>query len=297
MKTEKAMEMYVNMMIDTIKGLKEGWKKGWFTTGMNAPENVDGKAYNGFNNILLWMLAETNGYKYPVFVTFNRCKQMGAHVKKGAKAAPVFFWKLIAKNDKGEYVDADKADKDAKVFPVLRCFDVFNVEQTTIEEDAPKEWEKITKRHKKPTPKNEGEMYVNDAMDKLIGGDWLCPVKLVGEQPKYIPSKDIICVPPKNQFEDGMEFYSTVLHEMAHSTGAKSRLDRLGKHEYGREELVAELAAAICGQNIGLSMEVQKNNAAYLSGWLKNITEEPKFLFKVLGDATKAVDMIQKQMN
>lgn len=305
-KTEKAMQMYCDMMIKTIEGLKEGWRQTWLTTSFGRPTNTDGRAYNSMNEFLLLMLTEMRGWKYPVFVTFNRAKQMGASVKKGEKSFPVMFWKLIYKDKDGNIVD-DKKDAD-KCFPMLRVFDVFNVEQTTIPEECPTYMEKLAKRYTEPEMKGEEGMYVNDGLDALIAGAWCCPISCKKQDRAfYSQTSDTITLPTKEQFNKddayvgGMEFYATALHEMAHSTGAEKRLNRLakttfGSKDYGREELVAELTAAICGHELGFNTAVQTNNAAYLSSWLRTIKQEPKFLVSVLSDVGKAVTMIDEHL-
>lgn len=308
-KTEKAVQMYANMMIQTIEGLKEGWRKTWLSAEVfGMPTNADGRAYQYSNQFFLYLLTEMKGWRYPVFVTFNKAKQMGGAVKKGETSFPVLFWKIIGRDKDGNVVDT-KDPACEKTYPVLRAFDVFNIEQTAIPEKCPDFMKKIAKRYAAPKLHGEDGMYQNDVMDSLIAGGWCCPVRCKKQDRAfYSPVNDTITLPTKEQFNDGenayeggMEFYSTALHEMAHSTGAKSRLNRLtisafGSDEYGREELVAELTAAICGHELGFNSGVQRNNAAYLSSWLKSIKKEPKFLVSVLSDVSKAVGMIHDNM-
>ena len=309
-KTDKAVAIYCDMMIKRIEELKEGWRQTWLSATCDGnPVNADGRKYNSMNAFLLMMLAEMQGYKYPVFVTFNRTKQLGAHVKKGEHSFPVLFWKMVARDEKGNYIDIKDAKDGDKTFPVLRSYDVFNIDQTTIAEDAPEFYAKVGKRYTMPELIGTDGMYENEQMDALIGGEWCCPVTCKKQDRAYYsPSKDCIVLPIKDQFNDGkntyeggMEFYATALHEMAHSTGSEKRLNRIKKtsfadKEYGREELVAELTAAICGHNLGFNTRVQDNNAAYLSSWLKTIKQEPKFLVSVLSDVSKAVDMIEEHI-
>lgn len=306
MKTTDALQRYTEMMIQTIEGLRHGWRKTWIDgNGMCMPMNADGKRYNGMNAFLLMMLADQQGWELPIFVTFNRCKQMGAHVCKGEKAVPVFFFKMIAKSKTGDYVDADSDDADGRAFPVLRCFDVFNVEQTTLKQDAPEQVERWRARYKVDTVQVAGDDYQCELMERMISGGWLCPIKTTKEgQAYYAPKSDEIHIPERVMFngdDAGMEYYAAALHEMAHSTGHDARLARdlkgvKGGKEYGREELVAELTAAVVGQQLGFSTGVQENNAAYLKGWLKTIGEQPKFLLSVLSDVGRAADMIMGEL-
>ena len=134
----------------------------------------------------------------------------------------------------------------------------------------------------------------------LATQSWVCPISLLsGDAAFYVPSKDCIVLPRKEQFSDLEAFYSTLLHEMSHSTGAASRLNRHLEDRtlYGREELVAEFSAALAGYGLGVSSCLQEENAAYLKGWLEQIREEPKFLFSVLTDVQHVVRYIGRQLD
>ena len=138
-----------------------------------------------------------------------------------------------------------------------------------------------------------------EALDELVYmQDWYCPIKVqYSDSAFYVPSTDYIVCPEKSQFPHGMEFYGTLLHEMAHSTGSAGRLNRtfgtrFGDALYAREELVAELTSALCGAFFGYAATPQENNAAYLKHWLGKLREEPAFLVEILGDVNKAARMI-----
>ena len=298
-KTEKAVAAYCDMMARKIKTLEVDWTKPWFDGGLRTPVNAYMKNYHGMNVIWLWLTCEERGYKMPVFMTFNHVRQLGAHVRKGEKATPVFFWKMITKDENGKWVDAKSGDK---AIPVLRCFDVFNIEQTTLKDDNKDAYDGyISKTHAEP-PITHGEQYVNNDIDALIGGGWLCPIRVrQSSRACYNKTLDVIDVPEKVQYygddtDSGMQYYSTILHEMAHSTGHKTRLDRFKAGDYAREELVAELTAAVIGNTYGFSMHMQEQNAAYIKAWLCNIKQDARYLLRVMGDVSKAVDMIQQQI-
>ena len=307
-KTEKAVAAYCDMMMKKIETLSVDWTKPWFDGGLSMPVNADMKGYHGINIIWLWLTCEERGYNMPVFMTYNRAHQLGAHIRKGEKATPVFFWRLIAKGDDGKWIDARDANDGCNVIPVLKCFDVFNIAQTTMEQDNPEEYGKyISKTHNEPTPEH-GMQYVCEDIDALVDGGWVCPVRVHNSRSAYYnPTTDMINVPEKALYygddtESGMQYYSTILHEMAHSTGHKSRLDRKmnvnkRSEDYAREELVAELTAAVIGNGYGFSTHVQEQNAAYLKAWLGNIKKDPRYLMRVMGDVAKAVGMIQNQIN
>ena len=200
------------------------------------------------------------------------------------------------------------------VHPVLKYYNVFNVDQTNLAEVQPEKLKKLVEsKFAVPELRSTDGMYDNPELDAVIDEQtWVCPVACK-EQDRafYSPSTDSITLPTKQQFnlggsEDdvflaGQEFYSTMLHEMAHSTGSKNRLNRLGgsafgSEDYAKEELVAELTAALIGHSLGFNTRVRENNAAYLSSWLKSLKEEPKFLVSVLSDVSKAAQMIESSL-
>lgn len=314
-KTERAVQKYCEVLTKTIQELDEGWRKTWLTTQAGGrAQSGDGRAYNSMNQFLLYLMASANGWKYPVYITFKKAHDLGAHVKKGEKSVPVLFWAINAYKD-GKRITIDELNnlpkeeqKEWKTAPVLRTYDVFNIDQTNLEEANPKAYEKMANRFEVPEMKTEDGMYVCEKMDALINGGWCCPIHPEKQDRAYYsPASDTIVIPIKAQFnvEDaetgGQEYYAAALHEMAHSTGIEARLNRnmrgcFGSEEYGREELVAELTAAVCGQELGFNTRVQKNNAAYISSWLKSINEQPKFLVSVLSDVSKAVTMVQEHL-
>lgn len=193
-----------------------------------------------------------------------------------------------------------------RVKPSLHAYDVFNIEQTTLKEDNPQIWAKVTKGMTLKKTQSADGMYICKALDDMIARQsWVCPISIKKQDKAYYrPSTDEIVLPTKEQFDidgcdhyaAGQEYYSTMLHEMAHSTGVEKRLNRPMKENYGREELVAELTAAVCGKALGFAASVQENNAAYLKDWIEQIKEQPRFLVSVLNDVSKAFAMIQEHV-
>ena len=320
---ERVVAKFTEQMIQTIKDIKAGWRKAWINTSANGlPMNLSGRAYNRMNEFFLYLFCEEKRFKYPVFVTLKRANELGARVTKGAESAPVLFWKIdVRSKADGKRIDIDdyrkmsRAEQDQyETFPILKYYNVFNIEQTTLQEVQQEKLEKFLKENfdKRDLPSLDG-MYANEALDTMIlDQSWVCPITCVEQgQAYWSRSSDSITLPLKAQFnrggtEDeifvhGQEFYSTMLHEMTHSTGAADRLnrkmgDRFGDNDYAREELVAELTAALMGHKMGFNTKVQENNAAYLDSWLKALNEDPKFLISVLSDVSKAAAMIEQHI-
>jgi antirestriction protein ArdC len=321
---ERVVAKFTEQMIQCIKDIKAGWRKSWINTSANGlPMNLSGRNYNRMNEFFLYLFCEAKQFKYPVFVTLKGANAMGGHVNKGAESAPVLFWKIDVKDKvSGRRIDIDEFRKLSRAeqenydtFPILKYYNVFNIEDTNLDEVQPDKVRKfLDQNFKEPELRGTDGMYGNDALDQMIEGQkWVCPITCKEQDRAYYsPASDSITLPTKQQFnlggtEDdvytaGQEFYSTMLHEMTHSTGTESRLNRpkgavFGDDKYAREELVAELTAALIGHKLGFNTKVQENNAAYLDGWLKNLGEDPKFLISVLADVNKAAQMIEQHMS
>lgn len=138
----------------------------------------------------------------------------------------------------------------------------------------------------------------------MIKGDgWICPIKpLFGDSAYYSISKNEIVMPEKRQFKDVKSFYSNLFHEMPHSTGAEGQLDRIkptsfGSEEYAREELVAELTAALTAQRYGMTKHLKGDSATYLKSWLNPLKESPQFIKTTLMDVKKASSMLTQHID
>ena len=146
-----------------------------------------------------------------------------------------------------------------------------------------------------PATTNKEKDFCFEPIDNMISEQsWICPIKpTYGDEAYFSISKNVIVVPQKEQFKDGESFYSSLLHEMTHSTGHESQLGRLkpslfGSKEYAQEELVAELSAALVSQKYGFSKHLKEDSAAYLKSWLDSLKQDPTFIKAVLFDVKKA---------
>lgn len=321
---DKALDRFTDLMIDKIKSIKEDWQKPWFTEGALVwPRNLHGRLYNGGNALMLMLHAEKEGYKLPVWCTFNSIQtvlnpvQKGGeerepvHVMKGEKSFPVFLttFTVIDKDTKEkipweEYKKlSNEEKKQYNVYPKNQVFNVFNVAQTNLQQVRPELYAKLEEQCVVRLPKQTGESFSFPVVDAMIANNaWLCPIKPEKQDHAYYSvSKDHIVVPTKEQFVDGESFYGTLLHEMTHSTGAASRLGRLkactfGDENYAREELVAELGSALICQQNGIQKHVKGDSAAYLKSWLDSLEESPDFIRTVMADVKKATAVINYRM-
>lgn len=334
---DRALDLFADMMIERIQSLssKDGWKKPWFTEGsLSWPKNLSGREYNGMNALMLMMHCEKNGYKLPVFCTFDRVaglnftkdkqgkrqqvKGKGGEVLpqvsilKGEKSFPVFITTFTVVNketkERVNYDDyrqmTEELRKQYNVYPKLQVYNVFNVSQTNLQEARPELYKKVEESCMQSKPMEMGDDYSFPPVDKMIKEDgWICPIKpLFGDSAYYSISKNEIVIPEKKQFKDGESFYSNLFHEMTHSTGAEGQLDRIkptsfGSEEYAREELVAELTAALTAQRYGMTKHLKGDSAAYLKSWLDSLKESPQFIKTTLMDVKKASSMLTQHID
>ena len=321
---DKALDLFSEMMITKIESLrsKDGWKKPWFTEGaLQWPKNLNGREYNGMNAFLLLLHCEKEGYRIPRFCTFDRIQQFNkpgsrdkdakprVSVLKGEHSFPVMLttFTVVDKETKEriKWEDYKLLSQEQRekynVYPKLQTYYVFNVAQTNLKEVRPELWEKLEQEYSMPKVDRSGAF---EPVDRMIADNrWICPIKLMyGDSAYYSISKNEIVVPEKGQFKDGESFYSNLYHEMGHSTGAENQLDRLkpttfGSAEYAREELVAELTAALTAQRYGMSKHLKDDTAAYLKAWLDSLKESPQFIKTVLLDVKKASSMLTQRID
>lgn len=316
-----ALDRFAEMMIDRMEQMKDSdWKQGWIG-GANGyagmPQNVGGRNYSGSNSFFLQLHTAAKGYQLPVYLTFNQAHNLKAHVLKGEKSFPVVYWDMMVKDKDGKKVSSDEYKamsreerKNLDVIPFIKAFPVYNVDQTNLREVQPERIQKLIDKFKVPKMRDTQGMYAHSALDRMIQQQsWLCPIQTDKREngAYYSPSRDIVVLPMKAQFNtgstpdeiyrDGMEFYSTMLHEMTHSTMTPERLNRemggkFGDPKYAKEELVAELTAAMISHSMGFDSKITDNSAAYLDSWIGVLKKEPKFIVSIMADVNKASDLI-----
>ena len=327
-KVDAALQRFAEMLIKRMEEMQKDWHKGWIGGGsmFGLPQNISGRTYEGSNAFLLFLHTAEKGYKAPVYMTHGQIHKEGAIVQKGEKAVPVFKWGFSIKDKDGNKVTeeefnnmTDDEKKECKRRPFLRIYPEFNIDQTNMSEVNKEKYDAVVSQFRKTdAPTITDGMYVNKAIDRMMEKqEWVCKIQYDKEEKGayYSPAKDIVVLPTKAQFrihpddpeecfKDGQEYYGTALHEMAHSTGHPSRLDRLkpaafGSPEYAKEELVAELTSAMVGNTLGFDRRISDNNVAYLQNWTSALRKEPKFIVSVMADVNKAsriiIENIDKQ--
>jgi antirestriction protein ArdC len=282
MKTEMSRaDVYEYVSSRMIERLEQG-EIPWVNTRAKpllcARSYTTGKQYRGINAFLLTM---ANGAS-PFWATFQTVKEAGGNVKKGSKSRIAVFWKLMESKE----VDSESGEK--KHYPVLRYYNVFNLDSC----------EGLTD----PLLDEVNIADPIEAAESIIAGYTNKPAINFGQSGRafYSPAEDRIVMPQRSHFVSASAYYRTFFHEILHSSGAKGRLNRwseldtqkFGREEYGFEELTAELGAAMVLAHAGLYEDMKEKSASYLSNWKQALQADSKLIVKAAGAAQKAVDWI-----
>lgn len=275
------MDIYTAVTDRIIAQMEQGiipWQKPWVSNG-KAVSHATGKPYSLLNQMLLGRPGE--------YLTFRQCQEASGKVKKGEKSSMVVFWKWIEQED--------EETGETKELPFLRYYNVFHIDQC----------EGIQAKYTTEAHFPDGASTVETAQEIIYDYLEREGVKLThseGDRAFYRPSTDEIVLPLRQQFISTAEYYSTVWHELVHSTGHPTRLNRLdkvaafGSEVYSKEELVAEIGAATLVSHVGLETSSSlRNNAAYIQNWLQVLKSDKRFIVSAAGKAEKAVTLILNQ--
>ena len=289
---QKQLNVYDEVTNAIISQLEAGvapWVKPWSDKDAAQyaasdeiwPYNATtGRPYTGINVILLMMFGPANCE--PAYMTFNQAKKVGASVKAGSKGFRIVYADSHVKTKVNE--DGDKEVIAAYSF--LKKHTVFHISQieNLPERFKPKALPKADPR----TADDAFNLYVDNTRATITAG---------GTKAAYAPSLDRIAMPALESFRTAEDYKATLLHELIHWTGHKSRLDRLtgarfGSHDYAREELVAEMGAAFACAKLGVMGKLQ--HAEYLASWIKCLKADNKAIFKAAAAAQRAVEFLDK---
>jgi antirestriction protein ArdC len=279
------MDVY-QIVTDKIVGMLEAgvvpWRKPWSSAGL--PRNlVTKKPYRGINHFLL----SASKYASPFWLTFKQSNELGGSVRRGEQSTLIVFWKIDQKEDTPQ----EPEDQENHRRFVLRYYRVFNLEQCDLPQGV------IDKLPKAEThehdPIDEAELIVANMPQRPA-------LETAGSKAFYNLLTDRVTMPARELFTTAEEYYATLLHELAHSTGHPTRLARetiteaapFGSATYSKEELCAEMGSAFLCAEAEISAAVIENQAAYLFGWLSKLREDRKLLVYAAAQAQKAADFI-----
>ncbi len=280
MKTTKQIHTEVTEKI--IASLQKGvapWVRPWdssLTDGL--PTNfLTKKAYRGINTVILDMEQMAKGYERCLWLTYKQAAELGGQVRKGEKSVEIYRFQVNQVERENDY-----GETELRRYPMLKIYWVFNVAQIDGL-DLPD--------ISKPSAKAWAEDKKVEAMAKSTGA----VIKHGGDRACFIPSKDEVHMPTKAQFKTKGDYYATLIHELVHWTGHKSRLDRLtwapfGGADYAKEELVAEMGSAFLSARYKLDGKLQ--HASYIQSWLKALENDHSLIFQAASKAQKACDYL-----
>lgn len=254
------------------------WHKPWVTAGQ-CISHATGKPYSLLNQMLLGKPGE--------YATFNQIRQAGGSVLRGEKAHMVVFWKWI--------ITKHEETGEEKEIPFLRYFNVFHIDQC----------EGVTAKYMLRMLQKA----CAHARSASVIADYIAREKVTirhesGDRAFYRPVTDVVVLPEVAQFHSTAEYYSTAFHELVHSTGHSTRLNRLdntacfGSEAYSKEELIAEIGAAALLNHVGLETSGSfRNSAAYIQSGLQALRNDKRMIVSAAGKAEKAVQMILGSVN
>ncbi|MCP5366712.1 MAG: DUF1738 domain-containing protein [Hyphomicrobiales bacterium] len=287
--TSSRPDIYTRVTDKIVADLEQGvrpWIKPWsaeHTAGrIVRPRRHNGLPYNGINILMLWSAAVERGFTAPTWMTYRQANELGAHVCKVEKGAPVVYANTITRTE-----DTDDGEETERTIPFLKGYTVFNAEQI---EGLPDHY------YAKPEPRAEGPARIAhaDTFFATTGFD----IRHGGNRAYYSTTTDYIQMPPFETFKDAESYIATLGHECCHATSHPTRLDRdmgrkrWGDEGYAREELIAELGAAFLCADLDITPEVRDDHAAYLASWLKVLKSDKRAILAAAAHAQRAVDYL-----
>jgi antirestriction protein ArdC len=276
--SNRVYEIVTEKILAALESGTAPWHKPWKA---GIPRNaISNRPYSGVNALLLGMAP----YSDPRWLTMKQANEKGGRIRKGEKFTLVIFWRqntVTQENDDGDLTE--------KQIPLLRYYLVWNVEQCDGL-DLP-----ALETHKVDVIAQAEAIIANMPSPPRISYDG-------GGKAYYVPARDSIHLPHRNSFDSASEYYSTLFHELTHSTGHQSRLNRptltevvpFGSETYSKEELVAEFGAAFLNAHAGTPTTIN-NSASYINGWLKRLQSDPKLAILAASQGQKAADYIMGQ--
>ncbi|MDR3472571.1 MAG: zincin-like metallopeptidase domain-containing protein [Devosia sp.] len=275
-------DVYSRVTQEIITAIEAGdsrYRMPWHHDGaaVTRPINLtSGRPYRGINVVSLWAAAQAKGYAGGVWATFRQWQAQGAQVRKGEKASLAVLWKDIRRDDD----DAGEEGEEARARVFARAFAVFNADQVDGYAPAPK-----------PVLPESERLAQAEAFIAALN----IPVSFGAPYAYYHLVKDQVFLPDFAAFHDAHGFYATWLHECAHATGAKHRLDRdftgkWTKDALAMEEATAELTASFLLADLGIAHHPREDHAAYVASWLRLLKDEPRAIFTAAGKAQAAAD-------
>ncbi|EHJ7846738.1 DUF1738 domain-containing protein [[Clostridium] innocuum] len=286
MKNDKVKELqnaFIDEFVNCLKEKKMIWERGWnIILHKNLVSNLD---YKGYNQLLLMYVANKKGVNENHWLTFNQASQNKMVLKKGAKSVPIQYFSYYDEEKKQnisyrDYQIAVNEGRKDKIKVIKKYYNIFNL--ADVKGYEPKEEEKT-----------------NDILllDEYIKKSNL-EIEFVGNQPCYIPALHKILMTPRKQFKNDDEYYSTLLHELSHSTKKHIERDfpddvKTEQEKYAFEELIAEISSVLLCCEFGIELKSIQNNKAYIQSWIEKLNKDKeRYLMKAIKNANSVTQYI-----
>ena len=281
-----------NQIITAIEaGSGDNVQLPWHRNGgsIQRPTNIASrKAYRGVNTVALWAAADACGFEHGIWGTYRQWQEKGAQVRKGEKSSLIIFYRDL---DPSESASSDNGDEQQSRFFVARASRVFNAAQVDGFEIEPSE-----PAVDRIDPCERAEQFIQATGATITTG---------GTRAFYNTVSDSITMPDRHRFvgtatsSASEGWYSTLLHELTHWSGASSRCDRtfgkrFGDNAYAMEEMVAELGAAFLCGDLGITAEPRADHAEYIGHWLRILKADSKAIFTAASAANKAAEFLTR---
>ncbi len=289
--TENRADIYQRVTDAIIAQLEAGtrpWAMPWKAGNAMRPLRHNGVPYSGINTLILWMMAQERGYTSPYWMTYKQAAELGGQVRKGERSSVVVYAGAMERSE----TDSNGETIESRI-PFLKTYCVFNAGQI---DNLPEHFTAQSFEHVAPTARFE----CADAFVAATGA----MLRHGGNRAYYSPATDHIQMPPFEAFFAAEDYATTMLHELAHWSGAKNRLDRQfdskrwGDEGYAAEECIAEICASFLAADLGIAMQPREDHAAYLASWLKVLKGDKRAIFTAASYAERAASYLhgfQKQ--
>ena len=284
-KGEVKIDAYQVVTDRIIEKLEQGvvpWRMPWLRMQERPQSLFTFKPYRGINSLITQMA----GFSSPYFLTYRQALEIGGQVKRGEHGIPIVYWGRIEKENDGMN---ESEEKKSSFF--ARYYTVFNILQV----------EGLPEKFYKTATLKQNDFSPIEAAEKILQKSRCKPnIQHQTQRAYYQKDLDFINLPKADSFTSSEEYYSTLFHELTHSTGHESRLNRktlfevnaFGDHSYSKEELVAELGSAFLCHESGITAKVIDNQASYISGWLEKLKGDKRLIVQAASHAQKAVDYL-----
>jgi antirestriction protein ArdC len=257
------------------------WRKPWdgARTGLALPRRATGETYRGVNVLILWSAAMERGYGSPYWLTFNQAVKLGACVRKGERGEVVVYY------GQGKRTRVDEAGAEVEdAFRFLKWYVVFSADQ--IDNLPARFYPAPADPGMAPVAAHEA-WFAGLDIKRILTHDIAC----------YIPSKDVVGMPPLAAFDTAEDYAATLNHECVHATMAPHRVGRdMGKkfsnHAIAAEELVAEIGASLLGAHLRLPPHHIHDHASYIGHWMKLLADDKRAFLTAAAQAQVAIDWL-----